>query len=121
MASSPDWSVYLVRCRDGALYTGIATDVERRFAEHADGRGAKYLRGRGPLELVLEREVGGRGLAQRVESAIKRLPKEEKELLLRDGALLDDLLDESEQAQSSESTARRIREDQATADGLIVR
>jgi putative endonuclease len=77
------WSVYLVRRADGALYTGIATDVERRFAEHSAGRGAKALRGRGPLELAGHRRVGERGLALRVERRIKLLPKEDKERLVR--------------------------------------
>ena len=74
------WSVYLLRCADGSLYTGIATDVSRRLAEHADGeKGAKYLRGRGPLELVFHQEVGDRSLALRIEHRIKRLPKACKE------------------------------------------
>ena len=78
------WSVYVVRCRDGALYTGIATDVRRRIAEHGRkrGRGAKSLRGRGPLRLVFQKVIGSRGLALRVEHAIKRLPKAEKEELI---------------------------------------
>ncbi len=80
----PDWSVYIVRCRNGALYTGIATDVRRRIAEHArnDGRGAKYLRGKGPLELVFVTAAGSRENAQRIESRIKRLPKSRKEELV---------------------------------------
>jgi putative endonuclease len=77
------WSVYLVRRADGALYCGIAIDVARRLAEHAAGRGAKALRGRGPLQLVLRRRVGDRGLALRVEARIKRLHKSEKERLVR--------------------------------------
>src|SRR5882672_1093711 len=78
------WSVYVVRCRDGALYTGIATDVRRRIAEHvqAGGKGAKSLRGRGPLRLVLQRVIGPRGLALRVESRVKKLPKARKEKLI---------------------------------------
>lgn len=80
------WSVYLVRCRDGSLYTGIAVDVERRFAEHvrSDGRGAKYLRGRGPLELVATCSIGDRGLAQSIEHRIKRLSKPDKEMLVQE-------------------------------------
>jgi len=76
-----------VRCRDGALYTGIATDVSRRFAQHQqnEGEGAKYLRGKGPLQLVFKKKIGRRGLALRVEGRIKRLPKDRKEeLILRD-------------------------------------
>ena len=80
----PQWSVYIVRCSDGALYTGIATDVRRRIAEHArnDGKGAKYLRGKGPLQLVFKKAIGRRGLALRVEGQIKRLPKGRKEELI---------------------------------------
>ena len=78
--SKPEnWHVYVVRCADGALYTGIATDVARRFGEHSSGKGAKALRGRGPLHLVLERLVGPRGLALRVEHRVKQLSKAEKE------------------------------------------
>jgi putative endonuclease len=77
------WSVYLVRARGGALYAGVATDVERRLAEHRAGRGAKCLRGRGPLELVYRRVVGDRGRALRIEHRIKRMPKAEKETLVR--------------------------------------
>lgn len=80
--AEPDWSLYLVRCGDGALYTGIATDVERRLAEHAAGKGAKYLRGRGPLSLAFERSVGDRGAALRMEYAIKQLSRERKEALV---------------------------------------
>jgi putative endonuclease len=78
------WSVYIVRCRDGSLYTGIATDVGRRLAEHAqnDGKGAKYLRGKGPLQLVYVRGIGSRALAMTVERQIKKLPKAQKEELI---------------------------------------
>ncbi len=78
------WSVYVLRCADGRLYTGIATDVERRVAEHAVGRrGAKCLRGRGPFTVVLRMEVGGRGPALVLERRIKGLSRLEKERLLR--------------------------------------
>jgi putative endonuclease len=90
----PDWSVYIVRCRDGALYTGIALDVRRRLAQHAaaDGRGAKYLRGRGPLRLALMRVIGSRSLALSVESRIKRLRRSEKLRLLARRPVLDGLI-----------------------------
>jgi len=89
------WSVYVVRCRDGRLYTGIATDVRRRIAEHSRkrGRGAKSLRGRGPLHLVFQRIVGPRGLALRVEGAIKKLPKAQKEELIVQEIRVDRLMD----------------------------
>lgn len=76
------WSVYLIRTADGALYTGISTDVDRRLAQHSAGSGAKYLRGRGPLLIVFRRELGDRSLAQRVERRLKSLTKSEKELLV---------------------------------------
>ena len=60
----PDFSLYILRCADGSLYTGIATDVQKRLAEHEGGpRGAKYLRGRGPFEIVYSSVVGGRAVA----------------------------------------------------------
>jgi putative endonuclease len=79
-----NWHLYVLRTRDGHLYTGIATDVERRLEEHrTDGkRGAKSLRGRGPLELVYHQRVGERGLALQLEGQFKRLPKPEKEALV---------------------------------------
>ena len=88
VATTTAWFVYVLRCKDGTLYTGIATDVERRLAEHRGpgGRGAKYLRGRQPLELVMSRSVGAREIALRVEHRIKRLARAEKEALLRDGS-----------------------------------
>lgn len=82
--AAPDWYLYMVRCRDGSLYTGIATDVDRRLAEHRRQApsGAKYLRGRGPIDLVFRKKIGNRSLAQRVESKLKKLPKKYKEELL---------------------------------------
>jgi putative endonuclease len=81
---APWWHVYIVRTRDGALYTGITTDVERRLAEHrADGgRGARYLRGREPLEIVYRRKLGDRGLALRVEWRLKRRPRADKQAIV---------------------------------------
>jgi putative endonuclease len=74
-----DFHLYIIRCADDTLYTGIACDVERRLQNHAGGKnGAKYLRGRGPLELVFSARVGGRGEAQRLESRVKRLSREDK-------------------------------------------
>lgn len=94
-AAPADWWLYMVRCRDGSLYTGIATDVPRRLAEHAapGGRGARYLRGRGPLKLVLQRRIGPRPLALRVEAGVKRLTRAGKEELAGRGDLLGRLID----------------------------
>ncbi len=78
------WHLYLVRTRLNTIYTGIATDVERRLREHGSGKnnGARYLRGRGPLELVYQVRVGDRSLALRLEYAIKQLPRSKKEMLV---------------------------------------
>ncbi|MGI9199877.1 MAG: GIY-YIG nuclease family protein [Woeseiaceae bacterium] len=77
------YSVYMLRCSDGSLYTGIATDVSRRLIEHQTSpRGAKYLRGRGPLQLAYEQEIGDRGSATRVEYCLKLLAKADKEALV---------------------------------------
>ena len=95
MNGSADYSVYLVQCGDGSLYTGITTDVERRIAEHEDSsKGAKYLRGRGPLKLVFQKPIGSRSLATRVEHRIKRMPKQQKQDLKRLPAAIDQLLQE---------------------------
>jgi len=74
------WSVYLVRCADSSLYTGIATDVARRFAEHqAQGpKTARYLRGRAPLTLVFQCPAGDRSTALKLEYRIKQLPRADK-------------------------------------------
>lgn len=74
------WSVYLVRCADNSLYTGIATDVARRFAEHqAQGpKTARYLRGRAPLTLVFQCPAGDRSAALKLEYRIKQLAKADK-------------------------------------------
>jgi putative endonuclease len=80
-----EWYLYMVRCRDGKLYTGIATDIERRIAEHQAGKGAKYLRGRTPLKLVFKKKIGSRSLALKVEQAIKKLPKCRMEKIIEAG------------------------------------
>lgn len=79
------WSLYLVRTATGTLYTGISTDVARRFAEHQAGgpRGARSLRGRGPLELVYQQVVGDRGAALRLEWRVKRWSRAKKEALIQ--------------------------------------
>lgn len=76
------WYVYMLRCGDGTLYTGVTDDVERRLAVHRAGKGAKYTRGRGPLELVYAEEVPDKSAALRREYQIKRLTKQEKEGLI---------------------------------------
>ena len=77
------WYLYILRCKDGSLYTGITTDVEKRLEAHRAGKGAKYTRGRGPLELVYREECGDHSDALRREAEIKRLPREEKLKLIK--------------------------------------
>jgi putative endonuclease len=92
--SASDYSVYIVRCADGSLYTGIAIDVARRIDEHERGRrGARYLRGRGPLKLEFAERVGDRGAATRIEHRLKRLAKPDKERLIAGERSLGNLLD----------------------------
>jgi putative endonuclease len=96
------WSIYMLRCGDGTLYTGIATDVPRRIAEHGSGaKGSRYLRGRGPLELVLQSEIGDRSLATRAELRIKRLSRLAKEELIASQGGLRKLLAELKTLQDS--------------------
>lgn len=72
------WYVYMLRCADDSLYTGVTTDVERRFAQHRSGRGAKYTRSHPPLAVVYREACADKGAALRRESAIKQLPRAEK-------------------------------------------
>lgn len=72
------WYLYILRCKDGSLYTGITTDVERRLEAHQKGKGAKYTRGRGPLELVYRETCGSHSDALRREREVKALPREQK-------------------------------------------
>ncbi len=95
MTDSP-WFIYFVRCASGEIYTGIATDVARRFAEHeANGsRTARYLRGRGPLTLMAHAPAGSRSEALRLERRVKRLTRECKlAMLANEGTLRRALAD----------------------------
>ena len=76
--SGLSWFVYMLRCGDGSLYTGITDNVSRRLEAHRAGKGAKYTRGRGPLELVYQEEVEDKPAALRREYAIKGLKRGEK-------------------------------------------
>lgn len=75
------WKLYILRCGDGSLYTGITVDIQARLETHRSGKGAKYTRGRGPLELVYSEECGTHSDALKRELVIKALTKEEKEAL----------------------------------------
>ena len=85
------------------MYPGIATDVSRRLAEHRDGKGAKYLRGKGPLRLVYEKVIGAKGLALSVEGRIKKLSKARKEALIEQDRMIEQVI-----AQAKEASDRRV-------------
>ena len=72
------WYVYVLGCGDGTLYTGITTDVQHRLTVHRSGKGAKYTRGRGPLELLFQEEQPDKSTALRREYQIKQLSKLQK-------------------------------------------
>ena len=77
-----NWYLYILRCGDGSLYTGITTDVSRRLEAHRRGRGAKYTRGRGPLELVYQQTCGTHSDALRRELEVKAMTRVEKEQMV---------------------------------------
>ena len=76
------WWVYMLRCRDGSLYTGVTTDVNRRFTPHRAGTGARYTRSHPPEAVVYREELPDKSAALRREAAIKRLPRAKKLRLL---------------------------------------
>ena len=82
------WFLYMIRCRDGQLYTGITTDVTRRFAEHTAGKGSKFLRGKAPLELVFQQLAGSHSDALKAELVVKRMSKANKEEFIASGRFL---------------------------------
>lgn len=77
------WYLYILRCGDGSLYTGITTDVPRRLEVHRQGKGAKYTRGRSPLTLCYQEECGTHSEALKRELAVKALTRAEKEALIQ--------------------------------------
>lgn len=80
------WVVYVLRCRDGSLYTGITTDLARRLRAHAAGRGGAYTRARRPVRLVFVEGQAGHGAALRREATLKRLARAAKLALVARGA-----------------------------------
>jgi len=88
------WSLYLIECNNGSLYTGITTDVERRLKEHQSSspKSAKYLRGKGPLTLVFREEVGNRSQASIAEARVKKLSRTDKDNLVKGSLLLQAIL-----------------------------
>jgi len=78
----PRWLVYILRCADGTLYTGITTDVVRRLTQHNAGTASKYTRARRPVELAYSEKASGHGPALQREVAIKKLPRAVKDVLI---------------------------------------
>lgn len=93
------WYLYLVRTLDNRLYTGITTDVVRRFGQHQSGKGAKALRGKGELKLAFSHLVGDRSTALRLEYRIKQLAKAQKEMLVVGALSFEDLLADLQKTQ----------------------
>ena len=82
MIERMSWVVYILECTDGSLYTGITTDLARRITEHEQGNGARYTKGRGPLNLKYIEYCNNRAEASRREIAIKALPRTKKQELI---------------------------------------
>jgi putative endonuclease len=89
-----EWSVYIIRCSDRSLYTGISTDVQRRFGEHISGNrtAAKYTKSFSLMELAYEIPIGNRSLAAKIEYRIKHLPKQKKEFIISRRLSRDELI-----------------------------
>lgn len=83
--SNMNWQVYIILCSDNSLYTGITTDLPRRFGQHATGRGARYFRGRRPVQVVYQESGHTRSTAGRREVEIKTLARSEKQFLISSG------------------------------------
>jgi len=81
------WTVYIVRCVNGSLYTGITNDLTARLAAHNSGNGAKYTAAFGPVELVWKKRRKDRSSASKLEAAIKKLPRAAKDLLVAGGKI----------------------------------
>ncbi len=86
------WFLYLIVTKNGYIYTGISTDVDRRFIQHSEGSGAKYLRGKGPLHLAYSYKIGTRSAATKAEIRIKKLSHVEKKKLIEKTRFIEDLL-----------------------------
>ena len=89
------WFLYMIEYNDGRLYTGITTDIERRFDEHQNNhiKGAKALRGKGPLQLVFQQSMANRSQASIAVSVIKKLPKSSKKVMVAAGQFVLSLFD----------------------------
>ena len=78
------WYLYILQCGDGTLYTGVTNDIEKRLEAHRSGKGAKYTRGRSPLELAYQEVCGSHSDALKREAEVKKLSRKQKEMLRRE-------------------------------------
>lgn len=101
------WFLYLARCADGTLYCGIARDVAQRIAAHDAGTGARYTRGRGPLQVLLTRRCKDQGRALRLEYAIKQLSRADKEQLVAERSRLDRMVRQLNRVQTRSDAMRQ--------------
>lgn len=83
MEERKKYYIYILRCEDSSLYTGITTNIERRYKEHVEGKGAKYTRAKGVKNIESVFQCTGRKEASRVESYIKKMPKKKKEFYIK--------------------------------------
>lgn len=81
MSSEGSWFVYILKCSDGTLYTGITPDVSKRIELHKAGKGAKYTRGRAPFTLEYQEELADKSSALKREAEIKKLSRKQKQTL----------------------------------------
>ena len=81
-ASAEGWSLYILRCGDGSFYTGVTTDIDRRFKMHQEGKASRYTRTHQPVSLIYSEPCGSRSQALARECAVKSLPREKKEKLI---------------------------------------
>ena len=78
-----EWCVYMLLCDDNTIYTGITNDLKKRFENHISGKGAKYLRGRKPLEIIYTENFQNRSMATKREIEIKKLNRRKREALIK--------------------------------------
>jgi putative endonuclease len=79
--------IYILECGDGSYYTGYTNDLTQRLRKHEEGKGAKYTRGRGPLRLVFQESFSTKQEAMRMEFAVKKLNRSEKERIIKEGTV----------------------------------
>lgn len=80
-----NWTLYILRCSDNSYYTGITNNLEKRLDDHSNGKGAKYMRGKAPFDLVYHERHSDRSSASKREAEIKKLSRTEKEYLIKPG------------------------------------